>query len=137
MKILSILAAVGLTLALQGCERPKSLYADAPNVRRAPASPDQPPGYIGRWASTEADCPVRSWTLTATHMQGPDGAACDIVGAAATPAGYSANAMCSGPELAEAKSGRIVMTLTGAEPGESLSITEAPVGAVALVRCMG
>lgn len=132
------LGPVCMLIGLQACEKPSTLYADAPQERprTAVAVAGAPAAYIGTWAATAANCGAQSWTLTKEQMQTPDGTVCDIVGADATPAGYSASSMCSGPKLVQPKSGRMVLTLTGPGRGNSLSISESPLGgAISLVRC--
>ncbi len=131
------LTPLSLLIGLQACEKPATMYADAPRERAQVAvSAGAPAGYVGHWAASAAGCDARAWILTKEHLLSPDGTGCDIVGADPTPAGYSASSFCSGPKLAQPKSGRMVLTLTGPGAGDSLSISEGPFGgAISLVRC--
>lgn len=129
-------ALIALGLAACGRSDEGSIYADVAYKRVAAVEVGKPLSYVGHWAASLADCSAHSWALTDARLTSPAGMDCAIVGADPTPAGYSANSYCKGPAIQGSKSGRMVMTLTGTGPGDSLSLSEGPfANAVSLVRC--
>lgn len=87
--------------------------------------------FAGLWATNQANCAARAWTLTATSLKAPGGTVCSFSKVSEVPGGYdiAASCMAGGP----AKDERL--SLRYAESARALLLGSRTLGDVGLTRC--
>ena len=134
--ILVCVAALGAAFGLSACRR------DAlPMAKNVPAAAQTPvthavngqPGYVGRWAVSQADCAQRAWVFSPEKLQTPGPFTCDLSHVEPTTAGYSVNGTCTVGAASAPTLLNFTLTRFG---GPSLTVSGGPFPEpVALGRC--
>jgi hypothetical protein len=99
-------AAAALALLFAGCGQTpasnegNSAAAPATNVPEGNAAPSPLPpagaalGFVGRWATSAANCPTKAWRFTRDTLTAADGPHCSIYKVTKAPGGYDLAARC-------------------------------------------
>ncbi len=92
MLTLAISGAAVAATGLAACGRSGGLFSDHSIPVAAQASAHGPPRFVGLWAAEPAQC--RDAWVFAAHSLHDATVSCDFDRADASPAGYSADALC-------------------------------------------
>lgn len=92
-----------------------------------------PAGYrfVGRWASSEANCESRAWRFTADRLTTPAGSVCEFQNVREVPGGYDIAATCT----AESPPTADTLELRFAESARALLFESDVIADAGLVRC--
>jgi hypothetical protein len=126
--------ALGAVACLAACGRSDDLYSKRSQSAPLADSTVGPPAFVGRWATTAADCGQRPWTLSPAELVAPSGMRCNLGKLSPGSAGYGADVVCkgAGPE----RLGRITLTMSGQGASRGLTLAGGPFTMpVALTSC--